>query len=77
MDDDTRAYLKAMEARLMARLNNNREQLLERLRLGETAVAGLVEVVRGTNTTLASITALLTTIATSHARQGRAMTAHC
>ncbi len=39
MDDATRAHLEAMEARLMTRLNDNQEQLLERMRINETAIS--------------------------------------
>jgi hypothetical protein len=63
MDDDTRTHLEAMEARLMARINDSQEKLLERMRINETAVAALTEVIHGTNNTLATITTLLTIIA--------------
>jgi hypothetical protein len=81
MDDATRAYLDAIEARLMARLNDNQEKLLERMRINETALASLAnsvgaltEVARGTNTTLATITTLLTTLAANQSDQGRRLT---
>ncbi len=76
MDDETRAYLDALEASLMARMNDNQERLLERIRLNETAIealttamggltaalADLVEIARGTKNTSASMTALLTNL---------------
>ena len=71
MDDDTRVHLEAMEARLMIRMNDNQEKLLERMRISETAVSALTEVARGTNNTLAAITALLSTIASAQTDLGR------
>ena len=81
MDDEMRAYLESMEARLMARMNDNQEKLLDRMRINETAtaalttaVAALTEVARGTNNALASIAAQSTTIASGHADLARRMT---
>ncbi|MGD0104586.1 MAG: hypothetical protein ABSC06_11170 [Rhodopila sp.] len=71
MDDDTRVHLEAMEARLMTGMNDNQEKLLERMRISETAVSALTEVARGTNNTLAAITALLSTIASAQTDLGR------
>jgi len=71
MDDDTRVHLEAMESRLMTRMNDNQEKLLERMRISETAVSALTEVARGTNNTLAAITALLSTIASAQTDLGR------
>ena len=74
MDDEMRAYLEAMEARLTSRMNNNQEKLLDRMRVNETAiaalttaVAALTEVARGSNNVLASIAAQSTTIASGNA----------
>jgi hypothetical protein len=74
MDDATRAYLDAMEARLMIRMNDNQEALLERLRANETATSALTEVARATNNTLATITALLSTIASAQSDLGQRVT---
>ncbi len=85
MSDVTRGDLEAMEARLMARMNDtearlmarmndNHETLLERMRINETAVAALTEVARGTNTALASISTLLTAIVGSQTDLGRRVT---
>jgi hypothetical protein len=71
MDDETRAYLDAMEARLMAmeapllamearlmdRMNDNQERLLERMRTIEMSIGGLTEIARNTNTLLSVLTA--------------------
>ena len=73
-DDATRAHLDAMEARLMTGMNDNQEKLLERMRINETSVAALTEVARGTNNTLAAITALLSTIAGTRNDLGRRVT---
>jgi hypothetical protein len=74
MDDDTRAHLEAMEARLMTRMNDNQKKLLERMRINETAESALTEVARGTNNRLAAITALLSTIASGQTDLGRRVT---
>lgn len=74
MDDATRALLEAMEARLMARMNDNQERLLERLRTNEVGVTALTEVARGTNNLLASITSMLSTIASSQTDLARRVT---
>jgi hypothetical protein len=63
-----------MEARLMTRMNDNQEKLLERMRINETAVSALTEVARGTNNTLAAITALLSAIASGQADLARRVT---
>jgi hypothetical protein len=60
MDDDTRGYLEAMKARLMGRLNNAQEAIIERLRVLEASIAALSEVARSTNTTMSLIVSLLT-----------------
>jgi hypothetical protein len=82
MDDATRAYLEAMEARLMARINDNQEMFIDRMRLNDTTVAGLTravseltDIARGTSNTLASMTELLATIARGQADPGRRTTA--
>jgi hypothetical protein len=74
MDDATRALLEAMEARLMARMNDNQERLLERLRTNEVGVTALTEVARGTNNLLASITSMLSTVASSQTDLARRVT---
>jgi hypothetical protein len=74
MDDATRALLEAMEARLMARMNDNQERLLERLRISEVGVSALTEVARGTNNLLASITTMLSTIAGTQTDMARRLT---
>jgi hypothetical protein len=63
-----------MEARLMIRMNDNQEALLERLRANETATSALTEVARATNNTLATITALLSTIASAQSDLGQRVT---
>ena len=63
MDKETRAYLEAMEARLMGRMDDSQERMLERLRGFDTSVAALTEMARGTNTLMAAIAASLTDIA--------------
>ena len=63
MDDETRAFLEAMEARLMGRLNNAQEAIIERVRACESAIAALTEVARSGNTTMAVIANLLTDVA--------------
>jgi hypothetical protein len=62
MDDDLKAYLDAMESRLMARINDNNERVLERMRGLETSVAGLTEVARSTNTLMGVLAANLSDI---------------
>ncbi len=58
----------------MTGMNDNQEKLLERMRINETSVAALTEVARGTNNTLAAITALLSTIAGTRNDLGRRVT---
>ena len=74
-DDPTlAALLAAMEARLMARMNDYQEKLIERMRVTETSVSALTEVLHGTNNTLAAITALLSTIASANTDLARRVT---
>jgi hypothetical protein len=55
-------------------MNDNQERLIERMRGHEAAVSVLTEVARGTNNTLAAMTALLSTIASGHDDLARRMT---
>jgi hypothetical protein len=62
LDTELRAHLEAMEARLVARMNDAEEKLLDQLRVTEMATAGLAatvsalaEVARRTQTMLATI----------------------
>jgi hypothetical protein len=64
----------AMEARLMLRINDAQEKLIERMRLNEAAVSALTEVARGTNNTMSVLTTLLSTIAGAHTDLSRRMT---
>ena len=59
MDDETRDCLAAMEARLMDRLNNAQEAIIERLRSCETSIAALAEVARSGNTTMGLVASML------------------
>lgn len=59
MDDETRRYLDAMEARLMGRLTNAQEAIIERARASETTIAALTEIARSINTTLDVVANLL------------------
>ena len=70
MDDETRAYLDAMEARLMGRMNDNQERALERMRGIEMSVStlsvsvnALTEIARNTNTLLSVLTSSVVDIA--------------
>ena len=74
MDKEMQAYLEAMEARLMGRMNeneahlmgrmnDNQERLLERVRGLDTTVAVLAELARNTNTLMTAIAASLTDLA--------------
>lgn len=63
MDDDTRAYLEAMEARLMGRLNDAQEAIIERMRACEASIAALTEVARSTNTTMSVLANLMGDVA--------------
>ena len=63
MDEETRACLEAMEARVMGRMHDNQERTLERMRGLDTAVAALTELARSANTLMAAIAASLTDIA--------------
>lgn len=81
MDNETRTYLEAMEARLMGRMNDSQEKLLERMRVNETALAALTasvtsltEVARGTNNTLGAIVALLTVTSSGYSDLARRVT---
>jgi len=69
MDDATRQYLDAMEGRLMARITNAQEVLIERVRTVEATVAGvaasvaaLTEIARSTNTLIGTLAALMTDV---------------
>jgi hypothetical protein len=53
MDDD-------MEARLMARINDAQERILEPIRGFELQVAGLTEIAHTTNTLLATMAGMMT-----------------
>jgi hypothetical protein len=66
MDEETRQYLDAMEARLMSRITGAQEALIERIRTVEAtvgglaaAVAALTEIARTTNTLLGTLAALM------------------
>lgn len=59
MNDATRAYLDAMEGRLMARMNDAQETIIERVRACETSIAALTEVARAGNTTMSVIANLM------------------
>jgi hypothetical protein len=59
MEEEMRAYLDSMESRLMTRLKDSQERLLERLRGLETSITVLTEMARSTNVMLSTITALL------------------
>ena len=63
MDDDTRKHLEAMEGRLMGRLNNAQEAIIERVRACETSIAALTEVARSGNTTMSLIANLMSDVA--------------
>ena len=63
MDEETRVYLEAMEARLLGRMNDNQERVLERMRGLDTSVAALTELARSANTLMAAIANSLTDIA--------------
>jgi hypothetical protein len=62
MDDETRQHLEAMEARLMSRITGAQEALIERMRLSETAIAGLIELTRSTNTLTSILAGLMTDV---------------
>lgn len=59
MDDETRQHLEAMEARLMSRITNAQEVLIERMRLSETSIAGLFELARSGNIMMGTIASLM------------------
>jgi len=70
MDDDTRAHLEAMEARLMSRITNAQEVLIERVRTVEAAISGLsaavgalTELARSGNVLMSTIAGLMTDMA--------------
>ena len=63
MDDETREYLVAMEARLMGRVNNAQEAIIERLRSCETSIATLTELARSGNTAMGLIASMLNDMA--------------
>ena len=63
MDDETRTHLEAMEARLMGRLNNAQEAIIERVRACEASIAALTEVARSGNTTMSLIATLVGDVA--------------
>ena len=69
MDDETRNHLEAMEARLMGRITGAQEALIERIRTVEatvagltTAVSGLTELARSTNTLMGTLAGLMTDV---------------
>jgi hypothetical protein len=49
MDDETKAHLDAMEARLMGRINTLQEQMLDRFRGVDATLAAHTELMRSTN----------------------------
>src|ERR1700749_2672151 len=49
------AEAAAAESRLMARMNDNQERLIERLRSNEVNLLGLTEIARSTNTMIGTI----------------------
>jgi hypothetical protein len=55
MDDELRAYLEAMETRLMIRINDNQEGLIERMRQFEMTMSALMDLNRNTNNLLTLI----------------------
>jgi hypothetical protein len=70
MDEETRQHLEAMEARLMSRITGAQEALIERIRNVEatvagqtTAIAGLTEIARSTNTLMGTLAGLMTDVA--------------
>jgi hypothetical protein len=63
MDKEIRAYLDAMEARLMARMNDAQEAIIERVRSCETSIAALTEVARSGNTTMGLIAGMMGDVA--------------
>ena len=56
MDDELGTYLQTIEDRLIGRINDAEGQIIERLRATEAALTVLTEVVRSTNTLMASLT---------------------
>jgi hypothetical protein len=62
MDEETRQYLEAMEARLMSRITGAQGaliELIERIRSVEASVAVLTELARSTNTLLGTLAGLM------------------
>jgi hypothetical protein len=66
MDKEIRAHLDAIEARLMARMNDAQEVIIERvrscetsIRACETAIHALTEVARSGNTTMSMIAGMM------------------
>jgi hypothetical protein len=47
MDEELRGYLESMEARIMTRMNDNQERVLERLRSQEMLSSAHIELTRG------------------------------
>jgi len=58
-DDELRALLEAMEGRLMSRITNAQEALIERLRATDATIAALTEVTRSTNTLVGTLAGLM------------------
>lgn len=63
MDDETRNHLEAMEDRLMGRLDNAQETIIERVRACENSISALAEVARAGNTTMNLIASLIGDVA--------------
>jgi len=59
MDDDMRTYLDAMENRLVIRLQEVQDAIVERLRACEASIATLTDAVRSGNATMDMIASLL------------------
>lgn len=55
--------IEAMEPRLLGRINNAQEAVIDRVRTCETSIAVLVELVRSGNTTMGMIANLLSDLA--------------
>lgn len=62
MDEETRQHLEAMEARLMSRITGAQEALIERMRLNEMTIAGLIELTRSGNILIGTLAGLMTDV---------------
>jgi hypothetical protein len=60
MDEETKAHLDAMEAHLMGRINTLQEQMLDRFRGVDIALASHTELMRSNNTLLTMLVATIT-----------------